>query len=402
MLLFCLELRDKSVWKAKTLPELLRLAKLGLSAEEQEEVPLFITHHPNKVAIVCDGLDEGSVDESSFLWHLLQGNCVGVPSHLHVAVTTRPCIAASKLSQSLSYQGVEVVGFTKEDVALFARKYLGEVHSTKLLSCLDKQPSVAGMMHAPLFCLLVCDLFQEDQKLPSRKTEVLEKIVVALLHRYAKAKNIELSFDDVAHATAKLRKMILGLGKAAFQDLQKKQMYFTDVELDSAGVPAEALELGLLTKSESTNFWKRDECAFSHLTLQEFLAAVYVSCEVLQTDGDMARLLEKVSFTDGHLSTYWIFLAGLLQGKFAEVLLRSLSQSIGDHGRDMDFVRLLLYRCFAECHLGRSGSPSASVGNVLKRQQWPQSPLNSIWVPLSTSDCDSVCTVLRRRETLKM
>ena len=64
-LLFCLELRDKSVWQAKTLADLLKLAALGLSMEEQEEIRQFITNHPDKVVIVCDGLDEGSIDESS-------------------------------------------------------------------------------------------------------------------------------------------------------------------------------------------------------------------------------------------------------------------------------------------------------------------------------------------------
>ena len=125
-LLFCLELRDKSVWQAKTLPELLKLAQLGLRPEEQEEIRQFITNHPDQVVIVCDGLDEGSVDESSLLWSLLQGNCMGIPSNLRIVVTTRPCIAAGELTQSTGYRGVEVVGFTKEDVDVFARKYLGE------------------------------------------------------------------------------------------------------------------------------------------------------------------------------------------------------------------------------------------------------------------------------------
>ena len=127
-LLFCLELRDKSVWQAKTLPELLKLAQLGLSPEEQEEVRQFITNHPDKVVIVCDGLDEASVDEfkGGMMWSLLQGKCVGIPSSLRLVVTTRPCSTARELLQSTSYRGVEVVGFTKEDVSLFARKYLGE------------------------------------------------------------------------------------------------------------------------------------------------------------------------------------------------------------------------------------------------------------------------------------
>ena len=193
-LLFCLELRDKSVWQAKTLAELLKLADLHLSTKEQDEVIQFITNHPEQVVIICDGLDEGSIDESSLLWRLLQGKYAGAPSSLRVIMTTRPCQAAGSISQSIAYRGVEVVGFTKEDAALFACKYLGKETGEKLMSILDKQPAVADMIHAPLFCLLVCDLFQEEQGLPSRRTELFEEILVTLLHRYAKAHSLEEPF----------------------------------------------------------------------------------------------------------------------------------------------------------------------------------------------------------------
>ena len=196
-------------------------------------------------------------------------------------MTTRSCSAASDILQTTSYQGIEVVGFTKKDAAVFARKYLGEDTSRKLLSLLNKQPSIANMMHAPLFCLLVCDLFQEEQELPPRRTEIFQKIVVALLQRYAKARDIKVPFQNCTDAPASLEELVIGLGKVAFQGLQKKQLYFTDVELFEAGMPLEALELGLLVKSESTNFWKLDEYTFSHLIVQEFLAALYVSNEVL-------------------------------------------------------------------------------------------------------------------------
>ena len=83
-LLFFLELRDKSVGQARTLADLLKLAQLGLSSEEQEEVCQFITNHPDKVAIVCDGLDEGRVDEfkGTLMWSLLEEKRVGTPSSL--------------------------------------------------------------------------------------------------------------------------------------------------------------------------------------------------------------------------------------------------------------------------------------------------------------------------------
>ena len=223
-LLFCLELRDKSVWQAKTLADLLKLAQFGLNPEEQEEVRQFIIDHPDKVVIVCDGLDEGSVDEfkGSLMWSLLQGKCVSIPSSLRLVVTTRPCSAASDILQATSYRGVEVVGFTKEDVAAFAGKYLGKETSKKLLSLLDKQPSIASMMHAPLFCLLVCDLFQEEQELPPRRTEIFQKIVVALLQCYAKARDFKIPFQDWADAPASLKELVIGLGKVSFQGLPEE------------------------------------------------------------------------------------------------------------------------------------------------------------------------------------
>ena len=373
-LLFCLELRDKRVWQAKTLPELLKLAQLNLNAKEQEEVVEFIISHPDKVVIVCDGLDEGNVDEfeSSLLWSVLQGKCVGIPSSLRLVVTTRPCSAASDIMQTTSYRGLEVVGFAKEDVAAFARKYLGHETGVKLMSLLDKQPSIASMMHAPLFCLLVCDLFQEEQELPSRRTEIFQKIIVALLHRYAQTRDVKVPFQDWTDAPANLKELVIGLGKVAFEGLQKKQLYFTDVELVKAGMPLEALELGLLVKSESTNFWKRDEYTFSHLTVQEFLAALYVSSEVLQTDADMAKLRENVHFGDGHLTTFWMFLAGLLEGSLVEALL---VQALSDvSGRCLDIWTrschlLQLCRCYAESVLAQCGTPSPTVDKLPNEYQ---------------------------------
>ena len=342
------------------------------------------------MVIVCDGLDEGSIDESSLLWRFLQGKCIGIPASLRLVVTTRPCKAAGKISQSASYRGVEVVGFTREDVALFACKYLGEELGKKMLSHLDKQPSVASLSHAPLFCLMICDLFQEEQKLPSTRTEIFEKVVIALLHRYATAHNLDTSFRGFEDAPVSLKELITGLGKVAFLGIQEQKLYFTDVELREAGLPAEALELGFLTKSESTKFWKRDEYTFSHLTVQEFLSALYVSSQVLHTEEDLAKLLDTVRFEDGHLSTFWVFLAGLLKGTFLECLLDALSSPrVYLFSHNPNCVHLL-YRMFAENHLAKSGAPSASVGKILTKYQVAFDHQS-----MSMSDCAAICTVLQ-------
>ena len=366
--------------------ELLKLARLGLSAEEQEEVIEFIRNHPEQVVLICDGLDEGSVDEDSYLWSLLNGNCAGITSGLRIIVISRPCDSASDLSQSDSFRGVEVIGFTNEDVATFSQKYVGAEKAEQILACLEKQPFVAGLMHAPLFCLLVCDLFKETGDLPSRKTDIFEKIVAAILQRYAKAHGIKAPFKNVAHAPASLRALIMSLGKLAFDGLQKEQLYFTDVEMEEAGVATEALQLGLMIRCESTEFWKRDEYTFSHLTMQEFLAALYASSEASRRGGELAV---QVKFKDSHLDTFWVFLAGLLDGDTTEAVISRLPKT-GKGPISNAFRSLLIYRYLDESYLGRMCSPSHSFGHFLKR-----GGVSCERIPISDDSCALISRVLQ-------
>ena len=85
--------RDKSVWRIGTVSELFRLRELGLSAAEEREVEAFITDHSEQVALVCDGLDEGSVDKNSFLWRILCGECL---PGLRLIVTAPPCSSPAR------------------------------------------------------------------------------------------------------------------------------------------------------------------------------------------------------------------------------------------------------------------------------------------------------------------
>ena len=167
-------------------------------------------------------------------------------------------------------------------------------------------------------------------------------------------------------------------------------------------MPLKALKLGLLVKSESTYFYKLGEYTFSHLALQEFLAALYVSSEVLQTDADMATL-ETICFDDGHLAMFWVFLAGLLEGtRLVELLLdRALSGMTARlrSPSNKSHQKLQLFRCYTESMLGRSGTPSASIGKCLNEYQVDFS-CNS----LSVADCAAICTVLQchRPQTERM
>ena len=303
--LFCLDLRDKNVWQATTIPELLKFSELGLSQREQDEVLEFISTHPRQIILVCDGLDEASVNQNSLLWRVLTNTCLGIPASLRVIVSTRPCESAETVgtlchSSGFKYKKVEVAGFTQGDIELFTVKYLGQDNGIKLLSDVDRQPHIQSLMHAPLFCLLVCDIFQEKQELPCRKTALFEKIVTGLLRRYASSRAMKKTFYSLSEAPAQLRKKLLALGKLAFQGLEDRQLLFTSADLENAAVSTEALELGLLTKSESDEFWKSDKYTFFHSTLQEFLSALFVSEKKIRGKKDVAR-------TGRETGRWWFF-----------------------------------------------------------------------------------------------
>ena len=116
-----------------------------------------------------------------------------------------------------------------------------------------------------------------------------------------------------------------------------------------------------------------------------------MSSEVLQTDAHMAKLLETVGFGDDHLSMFWVFLAGLLDGSLVKVLLDQALSSMTKEGRSWNRSRqkLQLCRCYTESVLGRSGIPMASIGKFLKYQ----ADFGSGY--LSVSDCAAIGTVLQ-------
>ena len=146
-LLRTIRCRDKSVWKARSISELFQLEDFGLSSAEEAGVQAFIAQQPEHVVLVCDGLDEGSVDEGSFLWRVMIGKSL---RGLRVIITSRPCSAMISLSESGAiHRHVQMTGFSKENVDEFAVKYLGESQGREMLSQLAEQSSVASLMHTP-------------------------------------------------------------------------------------------------------------------------------------------------------------------------------------------------------------------------------------------------------------
>ena len=201
-LLRTIRCRDKSVWKARSISELFQLEEFGLSSAEEAGIQAFIAQQPEHVVLVCDGLDEGSVDEGSFLWRIMIGKNV---RGLRVIITSRPCSAVTSLSESGAiHRHVQMTGFSRENVDEFVVKYLGESQGREMLSQLAEQSSVASLMHTPFLALLICEQYKEVGQLPHRRSDVFSSVTLRLVQRFAKRRGFRATFKHLEKAPGKL------------------------------------------------------------------------------------------------------------------------------------------------------------------------------------------------------
>ena len=424
--------RDKSVWRAETVSELFKLRRLGLNADGEKDVEEFIIEHPKQVALVCDGLDEGSVDKDSLLWDILSRQCL---PGLRIVVTSRPCTAVSDLSQDGAFdRHLQLFGFNQENVHAFVVKYLGEEEGQRMLAQLTSNPAISSLMHTPFFALLVCEQFKEVGRLPQRRSDIFSNVTLRIVQRHAKRHRAKATFKSVEAAPGELFQKVLEVGKVAFDRLKRKDLsYF---KLSDEDLSPQAVELGFLEHTQATSLSEEDQYGFRHLTVQEYLAALYACGKVLKKGADVVKLVEELGCgaEAGHLNTFWVFVAGLLRNELREELFCAIA-GLDTHtvdrimqGRDLGsgsdsttmspapglgeerqekevkcqqesppqldrHRRLLLLRCYNEVIAdGRHLAYSACVRYVLREQGVTFSGYS---LPLSHSDLDVISRVIK-------
>ncbi|XP_041655095.1 NACHT, LRR and PYD domains-containing protein 12-like [Cheilinus undulatus] len=349
---------------------LLSFRELNLVKEEQYSL-LRLLHdfHPMlqsvtaqklalcKVLFIFDGLDESrlsldfhnnetvsDVNQRSsislLLMNLIRGNLL--PSAL-LWITSRPA-AANQILPSYVDRMTEVRGFTdaqKEEY--FRKRFSDDPMSSRVVSHIKASRSLYIMCYIPVFCWITATVLKHmlsaDQKeLPKTLTEMYAHFLLVQTKR--KTQKYDQEHGATQQEQMQINKeVLLKLGRLAFENLEKGNIMFYQEDLESCGLDVrEALVFsGLCTeifKQECVLFQKMIYC-FVHLSIQEFLAAVYmIDCylnkevEVLVTfvgeDWDknsseagldifLSRVVKKsLNSGNGHLDLFVRFLHGLL------------------------------------------------------------------------------------------
>ncbi|XP_071323202.1 NLR family CARD domain-containing protein 3-like isoform X1 [Trachinotus anak] len=345
---------------------LLSFRELNLIREQQYSLlRLLHVFHPTlqkvtaeqlavcKVVFILDGLDESrlsldfnnrevvsDVTQTSsvnlLLTNLIQGNLL--PSAL-VWITSRPA-AANQIPPTRVDRVTEVRGFTdaqKEEY--FRRRSSDEELSSRTISHIKKSRSLHIMCQVPVFCWITASVLEhmltteQRGELPQTLTDLFSHFLLVQTKRKKLKYNErhETSSQELMEAD---REVLLKLGRLAFEHLEKGNIMFYQEDLEQCGldVTEASVYSGLCTeifKRESVIFQKTVYC-FVHLSIQEFLAAVYMfhcytnrSTEVLENFLGkqhvdltldvflMAGMEKSLRSKNGHLDLFVRFLHGL-------------------------------------------------------------------------------------------
>uniref|UniRef100_A0A674DEF9 B30.2/SPRY domain-containing protein n=1 Tax=Salmo trutta TaxID=8032 RepID=A0A674DEF9_SALTR len=247
-----------------------------------------------KVLFIFDGLDEcrlpldfqknkicwdvtKSTSVDVLLTNLIKGNLL--PSAL-LWITTRPA-AANKIPSWCVDQVTEVRGFNDPQKEEYFRKRFSEEDlANRIISHIKTSRSLHIMCHIPVFCWISATVLEnllkhKREEMPKTLTEMYTHLV----EFHTKQKNEKYLGKEETDPHLN-NESILSLGKVDFQQLVKGNLIFYEEDLKEAGIDVNEASVysGLCTQlfKEECGLYQDKVYCFVHLSIQEFLAAVYV------------------------------------------------------------------------------------------------------------------------------
>ncbi|XP_060924520.1 NACHT, LRR and PYD domains-containing protein 12-like [Limanda limanda] len=270
------------------------------------------------------------------LTNLIQGNLL--PSAL-VWITSRPA-AANQIPPACVDRVTEVRGFTdaqKEEY--FRRRFSDEELCSRIISHIKTSRSLHIMCQIPVFCWISATVLEHmlttDQRgeLPKTLTDLYSHFLLVQTKR--KNNKYGEGHETTPQQLKKAdRDVLLKLGRLALKHLEEGNIMFYQEDLERCGlnVTEASVYSGVCTeifRRECVIFQKSVYC-FVHLSVQEFLAAVYMfHCHTKRNTEELKNLL----------GTYWN-----TWGTFSldDLLKRTMEKSLTSTNGHLDlFVRFL-------------------------------------------------------------
>ncbi|XP_031419670.1 NACHT, LRR and PYD domains-containing protein 12-like isoform X2 [Clupea harengus] len=275
-------------------------SKLRLDFEECISEP----EEKSSVDILITSLIKGMLLPFAFIW-----------------VTTRPA-AGSLIPRKCFNLVTEVRGFNDLQIIEFFQKNIKNPEQAKrVIDHINKNRSLLIMCHIPVFCYIIANL--KDKILEDQSKEAKTLTEMYTLYCVSQIKRMNDSYPEDKKMSGKEKgQFLVKLGKLAFKHLEKGTLVFYEKDLKecSIGVDCGALQAGVCTQIFNMESAATGEKIFSfvHLSVQEFLAALYVVHEgVHQANPFEMNWIEKTSwlFTHSRFDLYIFAVEKALQSQ---------------------------------------------------------------------------------------
>ncbi|XP_030227449.1 NLR family CARD domain-containing protein 3 [Gadus morhua] len=301
-----------------------------------------------QVVFILDGLDEcrlpldfqrnpiwTDVTKSTavdvLLTNLIRGDLL--PS-AHIWITTRPA-AANQIPAECVGMVTEVRGFTdpqKEEY--FRKRFTEETLANTIISHIKKSQSLHIMCHIPVFCWIAATVLGDFFK-TSQIGEEMPKTVTQMYSHFLRVQSIQGGRKYHGRAetdqdwSLESKEIIVSLGKLALKQLEKGHLIFYEEDLAECDIDIRAASVysGVFTEifKEECGMYQEKVFCFVHLSIQEFLAALYVFMSFIDSGVNLLSGQPQTQWSElyqiavdkalqsenGHLDLFLRFLLGL-------------------------------------------------------------------------------------------
>ena len=350
-----LYLRDTSLREIVSVNDLLRLFCKGDENATQivnSCAQYLLANGGKTLTLLLDGYDEYPRDlqESILIADIIKRQVLPLCG---LIISSRPH-ASHHFHRHVTIR-VDILGFTETEREHYIKQALpNQPHKVKeLIQYLHQQPSVDSICFSPFNMVILLYLYKLEFLLPKNSIELYHDFICSTINRHL-SKFGKHNITNLTDLPDPYNRIIQQLSKLSLKALNNNQLVFTLEEItvacpDIVAIPGAINGFGLLQAVQHFGFYaKTMTLNFIHFTIQEFLAAHYISH--LSPDEEL-KVIEENFWNNIHFNMFSIYIS-LTKGQRSafKQFLSSGNEAIAISPKFLkDQLKCLqLYRCFNE------------------------------------------------------
>ena len=305
-LVLLVSLRDEEASSAEKIYDLVSLFHGSKSMCEAVSNGI-IEKNGKDMLLIFDGWDEfqGRDQNRSFILDIIQGRQL---HKCNVLVTSRTYASAKLLQLHSVNRHVEVLGFEKEEIFSYVRNELTEENAEQLIEELEIREDVLSLCYIPFVCSMLVRVYQlSGFILPNTLTKFYKKYILYAVKRSMKKQELDPdTVESLEELQEDQKRAFDELCCCAYEKLKTQNTTFNRNEILKLSHSLKCEHFGLMNCYKIADTTKHQ---FLHLTIQEFLAAWWI------THHDDQKVLFREHFHGTHFRMTLRFVAGLTELK---------------------------------------------------------------------------------------